>query len=101
MTNETRDLWKQAAIFLAGIIIALIPSIAALMKDTVTSAEMQSYVREEAPYLRDRQLILGAITSGKEQRISLETKIEKLIDAVVKLDHGIEKLNIKLKPETP
>lgn len=74
-----RDLWKQAAIFLAGVVLTAALALFAMAGSTVSASQVSEMIKTESPYVADRGLMrdvhrqvqdMNSRLSGVEREVS-------------------------------
>lgn len=59
MPAQDRELWKQTAIFLSGVLLTALVALFTVSGGNVSATEVRTMIQNESPYVEDRAVIRG------------------------------------------
>lgn len=59
MPVQDRELWKQTAIFLSGVLLTALVALFTVSGGNVSATEVRTMIQNESPYVEDRAVIRG------------------------------------------
>lgn len=86
------DLIKQACIVLITIVISMTGFWMMIGRDLVTREEVSSMIAKEAPYMKDRSLILDSLVQNRKSNEALEKAINTNTQAIIEFKIYLQEL---------
>lgn len=95
------EMWKQGAIQLAVVVVAMLGFWIVEGREYVTRAEVSEMISRESPYSNDRSMILQSIGDASEDRKQLTSAIRSLEQVVVELKTILKERDDRNNRATP
>lgn len=80
--GATKDIWKNVALFLSGVVLALGGVWATHVRDAVSREEVSKMINEQGPYVKDKSMLEYRLTNIESAIGSQNTQLNRISDAV-------------------
>lgn len=97
MPDTIIHFWENIATTSIGIIITMLGFWVTIGKNMVTKAEVAELVKNESPYLHDRQFIMERLAINKETQAALSNALQKNTEVMTELKIQIATLGKTLE----
>lgn len=87
--SRDRDLWKQTALFLAGVLVTAVIALATLSGNAVSATEVRNMISAESPYVKDQSVLMEMSETVRkiDRRMgSLEREVSEIRGALRERD---------------
>jgi hypothetical protein len=97
MSDTIIHFWENIATTSIGIIVTMMGFWVAIGKKMVTKAEVAELIKNESPYLQDRQFIMERLAINKESQAALSIALQRNTEVMTELKIQIATLGKTLE----
>mgnify|MGYP006274974203 CR=1 FL=1 len=97
MSDTIIHFWENIATTSIGIIVTMMGFWVAIGKKMVTKAEVAELIKNESPYIQDRQFIMERLASNKETQAAFASALQRNSDVMNELKVQIATLGKTLE----
>jgi len=97
MSDTIIHFWENIATTSIGIIVTMVGFWVAVGKNMVTKAEVAQLIKNESPYLQDRQFIMERLATNKETQAALTSMLQRNTEVMTELKIQIATLGKTLE----
>ena len=97
MSDTIIHFWENIATTSIGIIVTMMGFWVAIGKKMVTKAEVAELIKNESPYLQDRQFIMERLAINKESQAALSVALQRNTEVMTELKIQIATLGKTLE----
>lgn len=97
MSETIIHFWENIATTSIGIIVTMLGFWIAIGKNMVTKAEVSEIIKNESPYIQDRQFIMERLNSNKETQAAFASALQRNTEVMNELKVQIATLGKTLE----
>lgn len=94
MSGNGNGIWKPVATGAGAALVSVLGAFYSL--NLATEAYVKTYVQDNSPYLKDRQLIVSSLSRSEENSGAVTVAIQENTKAIVRLQVTLEQLQQRL-----